>query len=312
MNAPSLAAPPLAPIGALLFESWNLYKSRLASLWLIGGLGFAGAFAAGAVVLLAAAPLALLGASGAYFWSAVAVASASASLWIASWAQVAMMESVLEIGPGKGVAGWYRASWVKIIPVTWVCLVYLIVIMGGFWLFVIPGVYLGVALVFAPLACAAEGVGGLEALERSLFHVRGRWLSVSGRLALIGFLSWLPSQVPWLGILLGAIAAPFALSGSASLYADLRRVDAERPFLPSWRTKAAIAGCCLGLVFPVGMAYRTLPLVLSEMKGILEKPLDPAVGERIIKILQENPDADGIFQAYDVFQSSAAAGGGAP
>ncbi|MDQ7085025.1 MAG: hypothetical protein Q9M36_08865 [Sulfurovum sp.] len=63
--------------------------------------------------------------------------------------------------------------------------------MLGFKLFIIPGIYLSVAYVFAPLLIVDKQMGVWEAMEHSRKAVTKQWFKVARLMFLLGFISFL-------------------------------------------------------------------------------------------------------------------------
>jgi hypothetical protein len=84
-----------------------------------------------------------------------------------------------------------------------------LVVAFGLVLLIIPGIYLGVRLYFAPAVSVHDEVGAIEALDRSGELVRDRWWRVFGVLLLTGLLIGL------LGGIVGGIAAAALDNGVA-------------------------------------------------------------------------------------------------
>jgi hypothetical protein len=96
----------------------------------------------------------------------------------------------------------------------WVFLLSWCVVMGGFMLFIIPGIIVSLLIYFSQYVYAAEGKRGLEALLRSRELVMGRWWALLGKLVLIGLVFML--IIITFGMVIGIGAA---LTGNADLEA---------------------------------------------------------------------------------------------
>jgi hypothetical protein len=127
----------------------------------------------------------------------------------------------------------------------WLSLLYFLSLMSGFVLFVVPGIWLYVALAFGTPALLVEGLRGRGALARSMQLVRGRWWRTCGVLlvgfVLSGIITAVVQGVFYLGILADAdndvlvvgltaiagtvglaIGTPFQAALTTVIYFDLR------------------------------------------------------------------------------------------
>lgn len=300
----------LPKIGVWLSDTWRSYKTRLWGLLLVGGTGSAVGLLAGLLgaLLAAVAWAAGLGRAGVACGLLVSV---SAVLWIVSWAQAAMMESALSAEP-LSLASAYRRSAGKVAAFSWVCILWFLALTGGLFLLILPGLILGVGLAWAPFVCVAEGDGGLAALERSLAYARGRWGATALRLFLIGVAASLPSAVPVIGPILGALAAPFALIGMAGLYRDLSRGREARPAPVFWGGRVLLGASALGLAIPLALAVplvgafsSKLPRLEAAARRLAAGSLDDATSQKVVALLQSgNPD--GLSQAIELIVATPA------
>jgi hypothetical protein len=243
--------------------AWRLFKARWTVVISITALGAAASLAGATIPFLCAVPL----------WGRVpaiplvalaALAAIFAFFWLSSWTPIAMFEAVLDDSPSApDVLGCIKKSRNKIVPFSWTYILFFLLVFSGLCLFVVPGIFLSVALSLATIGCVAEGISGMTAMEKSFYYVRGRWWSVFLRLIAIGFVGFLPSLVPILGWIVSALISPLPLAMIAVLYKNLRETrEAQGPaYAPSARTRLWIGAALLGLLMPVlGAAalYKTI------------------------------------------------------
>ena len=95
----------------------------------------------------------------------------------------------------------------------WIQIISLCVLLGGVFLFIIPGIAASVFVSFAFFVMFAEGVRGRESLVRSWLYVRGYWWAVLIRTVGVQFLWLLLFMVP------GIIAYAF-LFGDETFFGD--------------------------------------------------------------------------------------------
>ncbi len=83
----------------------------------------------------------------------------------------------------------------KMLPIFFLMLVMMLLVMLGFVLLVLPGIYLSIAYMFAMLLVIDHGMGVWEALETSRKAVTAHWFKVFGVMLVMGlviFVSMLP------------------------------------------------------------------------------------------------------------------------
>src|SRR5258706_8350382 len=80
----------------------------------------------------------------------------------------------------------YRKSLVLALPSFVIALLSIVIILGGFLLLIIPGIYLAIAYSFSQYALFSDNKRGMEALRASKFYVKGNWWGVFGRGLLFG------------------------------------------------------------------------------------------------------------------------------
>jgi hypothetical protein len=93
--------------------------------------------------------------------------------------RIAVLDEGREVVSVTSVLHWVRT---KTFGLLWVFILMVLVIMGGFILFIIPGLILSFLVYFAQYAYVKEGQRGMMALLRSHELVRGRWWTLVLRL----------------------------------------------------------------------------------------------------------------------------------
>lgn len=134
----------------------------------------------------------------------------------------------------------------KVLSLLWVGILTTMVVVAGFLLLIIPGIYMGIALMVVVPVLMVEDIRGFKALRRSRDLVRGRWWPVFG-LVILGIiliplilqtLVVLPFQLflfvniesvtmrllveEVLNVVAGVITTPFTAAVLTVLYFDLR------------------------------------------------------------------------------------------
>jgi len=85
------------------------------------------------------------------------------------------------------VPGTYKTVISGILSLIWIAILINLVNIGGFILFVIPGLILSLLTSFSLYLYFAEGEKGIRALAKSWFYVKGYWWAIFGRALFIGF-----------------------------------------------------------------------------------------------------------------------------
>ena len=176
----------LPGVGALFTETWNLYRSRAITLITIGVLstialfitsflfGLIGGFASPEAQQANAHPL-------------LAFLSALTNLVlvviISVWQSAALVIAILRFDQNLSPVECYKQAWKYVLKYFLVMLIFMIFMFGGMVLLVIPAVYLGVILGFAPvIIIAEEGQAKVwSSFKRSRFYAKGYWWAIFGR-----------------------------------------------------------------------------------------------------------------------------------
>lgn len=246
--------------------SWKRFSARW---WPI--LGASGVAAAASLLGLLLPGLIGVGVASLGRWPVWAVSGAAAvvslllAAWLSTWAQAAAIEAAA----GEGdIPSCLASSWTKTGAFAWTLSLVLLAAGGGFFLFLLPGLWLTPLLFLAPFYTLSEGAGGLEALELSWRRVSGRWGAVAGRLLLAGLLPFAVGLIPLLGWLLGVVAGPFSLVMLATLAEQLAASD-PGPERPAPRLGAAVAA--LSALFLAGTFYavKAALLAAASLKELL-------------------------------------------
>lgn len=139
------------------------------------------------------------------------------------WAQVATFFAVKEDGLNFKKA--LAIAWPKIGPFFWVSLLAGFAVLGGFILFIIPGIIFSIWFCLSVFVFISEDLRGTAALKRSKQLVQGYWWPIFGRLFLIGILISLISSIKFFGPLINIFfMSPFAIVYEYLIYQDLKRI----------------------------------------------------------------------------------------
>lgn len=140
-------------------------------------------------------------------------------LWSQSAMYLAVKEDHLEFEKIIGMA------WKKIGSLFWIGLLMGLAALGGFILFIIPGIIFSVWFCFSVFVFVSEDLRGTLALKRSKQLVQGYWWPVFWRLLAMGIVGGLIASIEGFGPIINLfIVIPFTLVFEYLLYKDLKRI----------------------------------------------------------------------------------------
>lgn len=280
---------------AILSQAWSLYKQRLAIF--LGVMIIPMLVQTGLLAVLA--PGGFLGFS---FLSPKFTAGGIGLLIILvivfflvfsinqAWGQTALLYAIKDSQEGIGVREAYRRGWHKILSYWWVLFLTDFIVLGGFLLFVVPGIIFAVWFSMAIFVLVAEDLKGMNALLKSREYVKGKWGGVFWRLFFIAALNVVISWTPTLifnflkvpigreigGFVIGLFLTPLSITYMYFVYSKLKAVKGEVAFAPTGRQKATfiIAGILGMLVIPVLLFLTLFMILLSSSSSSKNKALD--------------------------------------
>lgn len=216
------------------------------------------------------------------------------------WSQIALIYAIAGRDRKLGIKEAYQNSFRKILSYFWIVIISIIVIGGGMFLFVVPGIVFGVWFCLAVYVFISEDVRGMSALLKSKEYVRGNGLAVFWRFLALGLIfigislavSFAVSlisivAIPAISSLLGSstangiasilwlplqlIIAPFGTIYGFLVYERLRAMRGTFDFAPSKGKKAGffiigIIGWILVPLMLIGFAINALFAFLNQTK----------------------------------------------
>jgi len=192
------------------------------------------------------------------FWLAVMVTSL--------WSSVSLLYAIKEREEKIGIVESFRKGWHKIISFVWISILAGFITLGGFLLFIIPGIIFAIWFAFPIYVLVSEDLRGMNALFRSKQLVSGKWGSVALRLFTIGVIALVIYSVIFfpLSFFVGKKAAdigdsiislfltPFSVTFIFLIYEDLKKFKGEVSFEPPKRgTK--IKFILIGIIGMIGI-----------------------------------------------------------
>ncbi len=245
----------MTDIGDLFRESWDLFRSRFATLIGLCLLGIA-AFIAPALLSAGVAWLAALGGISSTIIIAVGVL---AGIVCGAWCFGGFLCAVTDEGLNLKEA--LERGKAVILPLVWVSFLTGFIVCGGYFLLIVPGIIFSIWFFFAQFVLVKEDVRGMEALLKSREYVRGQWLAVAIRLLLIWGLSFIVGAIPLAGPFLSIAFIPYVVIYHYLIYRDLRQLKGDVPYSCGTGDKLLWPGVALiGLVL--------VPVVLVSIAGL--------------------------------------------
>jgi hypothetical protein len=249
----------LSGIGELFDRSWEIFKRRigtLISLYLLSGvflivpfgifIGIGYLFS----LVFSDSKTALI-ASGAV----VGIIAGSIAMF---WGFAAFIFAVVD--ENLRIKDALEKGWLRIGAFTWLLSILGFIVMGGFLLFLIPGVIFMVWFAFAQFILPNEGVKGMNALLKSKEYVKGYWVDVFGRLFIVWLISGAIGMVPIIGPILSILFMPFMMIFIYLIYEDLRSIKGDVAYSSSTGEKFKWIGIST-------LGYVIVPLIIIALMG---------------------------------------------
>ncbi|MBT3412556.1 MAG: hypothetical protein HOJ15_02170 [Candidatus Jacksonbacteria bacterium] len=104
---------------------------------------------------------------------------------IAVWAPLALLIASLSKETTSNVKVTLKKSLKLIIPSIGINIVMMVIVLGGYIAFIVPGIILAVQLMFALYVYVDENLGIMDSIRKSRILVRGRWWAIVGRSILL-------------------------------------------------------------------------------------------------------------------------------
>ena len=159
---------------------------------------------------------------------------------IGFWSQISLLYAIKDRDKEIGIKESFAKGWHKIIPYWYISLLVGLIVMGGFLLFIVPGIIFAVWFSLAAYILVAEDIKGMNALRESKRLVSGNWSSVCWRFLFIvlflGAISLAVSsiaeifKIPFLEYAVSLFIVPFASVFGFLIYEDLKKLKNETPF----------------------------------------------------------------------------------
>lgn len=180
----------------ILREAWAIYKQHL------------GTFVGITVVPIVAVMLAAAVIGGSAFlgirfggnsfapgFILLAVVLVIAAIYIGCWGGAALLVAIRDRAENLGIQEAFHRSQKYIVPFFITGLLTGLAVMGGFILFIIPGIIFSLWFSQSNYIVATEDLSGTAAMSKSKSYVQGRMWPVFVKLFFIGFITWVISLI---------------------------------------------------------------------------------------------------------------------
>ena len=154
--------------------------------------------------------------------------------WAGFWGELVITLAMLPMGVGLGLMGIRRAAqrdvpiatliepYNKSLQLMAMLIIMMLLIIAGYALFILPGIYLSIAYAFAPYLITEKNMGVWEALETSRKAITKFWWRYFG-LMIVGLLMIMVGSIPLLAGLLWAL--PILAIATGEVFADTFNED---------------------------------------------------------------------------------------
>lgn len=272
---------------ALLSEAWSIFTKRAWILWGIMLSSWLAVVIFFVIALLGAFLSAMFLFAKLYFVFVALVVVLlmvflAALLTVQFWTGAASFFAVKDYQEKIGVIESFRRSWKKLGSYFWVSIIAALVTMGGYILFIVPGIIFSVWFVFAQLISLFENERGMNAVLKSREYVRNRWWPVFLRLLFIFaffmaislFLEVLKS--PIISNIVLFLLAPLNVVYSYLLYKYVKEVKGEFIFTPSPTKKNIYIAIAIFGVLILIVIIALIVFVVPQIIGVLDEILKAA------------------------------------
>ena len=261
----------------LFLEAWEQYKRR--------GLTIVGVMLASGLIMLVS--LFLLGLVAKLLFGGVEQAMAQVqhgrltgvaagifalffciALVFALWSQSATIAAAVD--ESLGVVAALKAGWRRLWAMGWILLLASSIVITGFILFMVPGIFLSVSLMFALYPLYDEGMRGMDAVIASYYYVKGRWWNTFAKSLLIWLIAIILDLIPFVGQILYLLFTPFLFLFMVAMYRNLKETAQPRPAVATGRwwlmAGTGMIVPLLGLVGAVVTLGPQMPMILHQIE----------------------------------------------
>ncbi len=287
---PATAGASLPGYFALLGSSWHVYIKRF---WTLIGISFVPLLAYLAVILasvifglIGGLASALTGTLTMIVFGLVFLVGIIAIVVVAIWSQVALLTAIDRAEETLGIKESFRRAWPKVNGYFWVGVLAGLVVVGGLFLLLVPGIIFYVWFVFSSMVVVFENEKGMNALLKSRELVRGCWWGIFGRLIffaviLIGISIIL--EMLHLGVLANIVnflLTPLSVAYVYLLYRSAKAARGEFAFSPSKSSRNIFTAIAVFGIIALVALLMAMAIGISDLSqsGVIDKLMNGASG----------------------------------
>lgn len=207
----------LPGVKSLLQRSWQIYKERFST------------FIAISAVSLVMAPAVIM----AELKSLFALPLGLLAVFFTLWQGVALIYAIKDRDQKIGFKESFSKGLPKIWPYLWTGILFMLIVLGGSLLLIIPGIIFGVWFMFYRYAIVVENLSGKKSLSRSKQLVKGNFWAIVWRnfviilavLLVTGFISgfWGKNVSDLISPIISIFLTPFAATYFFLIYEDMKK-----------------------------------------------------------------------------------------
>ncbi len=327
-NSPATSTKALPPISTLLSDSFKLLKIVIVPFIIFNVLAIAISITAVILMLLGFLLLGIgAGLGGLFTDNPLALGGGAivefliffiVMLVISSIAQIGSIIILYDANPKINVFSVIKRGTRLIIPLILVGILVTFFVLGGSFLFIIPGIIFAVALVFSYLLVITENKSPLSAVKRSIFLVKSNLSAfilrilalyailivalvtisiVTGILTVSINIPEVTSAVLIINFIVQVLVSWYAVAYTVTLFKQLQKNTASGESSLKLFTVLAVIGWILGIILGY-FIFITVGNLISQFKsGDLRQELTPGEKEEFENLLE---DFENEFKIEDI------------
>ncbi|MEW6040831.1 MAG: carboxypeptidase-like regulatory domain-containing protein [Elusimicrobiota bacterium] len=276
----------LSGFGSLIKKTWELFKKRILTLVLLILVGFILA-AIGFGIFFGLGLLVSGGISGGGVITFISVLLAvTAAAIVISLLYLAFLIAIVDTNIGVKEA--FLKAKKRVWPFIWLLCLLGLIIVGGMFLFIIPGILFALWFYLWPFVFITEDLRGMNAILKSRHYVKGKVIAVFWRIFLLGIISVIFGIIPLVGPIINIFAGIFITIFSYIIFEELRVMKSGVAFQPSPRARLVyIVAGLIGAILPLIIVIVSGPAVIQKFKELSLKGMpsrvavEPVVGEPV-------------------------------
>lgn len=217
-------------------------------------------------------------------------------IYVSTWFGVALTHALMSDSEGehKGTMEALRESKIFIVPYFLTSLLMSIITVGGYFLFIIPGIILQIFFSLYTFIILRENKTGLRALLTSREYIRGYGGVIFIYLLILAIISYVVTFVPayifekmdlsvvasLLNIILGFVLTPVSMLFAIGIYKELKRIKGEVTIENYESRKLKYVGIgILGVVLPIVFIWFVITNILPVFKDLPWSEMDQYMQE---------------------------------